>query len=79
MTSVTEGGQVTFTITRSGDKPSETVYFSAWQDTASYNDGDYRMSNGQKPEDIAVNFSSGETSETVTMSILDDDQADSPT
>ena len=75
-TSMYEGGRVTFTITRTGDQPSETVYFSAWADSASYAEGDYRMLNGSKPENIAVSFSSGEDSETVTLSILSDASAD---
>jgi Ca2+-binding RTX toxin-like protein len=75
-TSMFEGGRVTFTITRTGDQPAETVYFSAWADSASYAEGDYRMLNGAKPENIAVTFSSGEDDETVTLSILSDSSAD---
>src|SRR5438093_11094146 len=43
-TVVTEGNQVTFTISRSGDTPSETIYFSAVAGTASYSAGDYTRS-----------------------------------
>ncbi|MGA9581401.1 MAG: Calx-beta domain-containing protein [Allosphingosinicella sp.] len=75
-TSMYEGGRITFTIKRTGDQPSETVYFSAWSGTASYSEGDYRMLNGSKPENIAVSFSSGEDEETVTLAILKDDSVD---
>jgi Ca2+-binding RTX toxin-like protein len=75
-TSMYEGGRVTFTITRSGDLPSETVYFSAWAESASFVAGDYRMLSGAKPENIAVIFSSGDKTETMTMEILQDGVAD---
>ena len=71
-TTATEGNQVTFTITRSGSTPSETIYFSALTGTASYSAGDYAMSNGASPANIAVNFGSGVTSQTVTMNMLSD-------
>jgi Ca2+-binding RTX toxin-like protein len=75
-TTVSEGGQVVFTITRSGDKPGERIFFSAWQDSAKYSDGDYRLSTGGEPRDHAVDFRSGETTKTVTLSILQDGVAD---
>ena len=77
-TTVTEGNQVTFTITRTGDKPAETVYFSTLSDgTATYGEGDYTTTSGGPPANIAVNFSSGETSETVTLNIVNDGTSDS--
>ena len=77
MTTVTEGNQVTFTITRTACAPAERVFFSAWSDSATYDEGDYQMSNGVKPENIAVDFAANDTSKTVTMSILQDGQPDS--
>ena len=76
-TTATEGNQVTFTVTRSGITPSETIYFSALTGTASYSAGDYAMSNGASPANIAVNFGSGVTSQTVTMNMLSDGVSDS--
>jgi Ca2+-binding RTX toxin-like protein len=77
-TTVTEGNQVTFTITRSGDKPAETVYFSTLSDgTATFGEGDYTTLSGGAPSNIALSFSSGETSETVTLNIVNDGVADS--
>jgi len=77
-TSTTEGGQITFTVTRSGDKPTETVYFSTLSDgTATYGEGDYATTSGGSPTNIAVNFSSGETSETVTLNIRNEGESDS--
>jgi hypothetical protein len=77
-TTVVEGNQVTFTITRSGDKPAETVYFSTLSDgTATYGEGDYATTSGGSPANIAVAFSSGTTSRTVTLNILNDGVADS--
>ncbi|MBV8685057.1 MAG: DNRLRE domain-containing protein, partial [Alphaproteobacteria bacterium] len=75
---VVEGNQVTFTITRSGDKPAETIYFSTLADgTATFNEGDYTTTSGGAPSNIAVSFSSGTTSRTVTLNILNDGVADS--
>ena len=75
---MTEGGQVTFTVTRSGDTPAETVYFSTLSDgTATYAEGDYTTTSGGQPLNIAVNFSSGETSDSVTLNIVSDGVADS--
>jgi hypothetical protein len=77
-TTVTEGGQVTFTVTRSGDKPSETVFFSARSDgTATWNEGDFSTTSGAIPLNIAVNFGSGVTSQTVTLNVANDGQNDS--
>ena len=46
-TAVTEGGQVTFTVTRSGDKPAETIYFSARADsTANWSESDFSTTSG---------------------------------
>ena len=77
VTTQTEGNQVTFTISRSGSTPAETVWFSAVAETASYTDGDYTMANGAEPLNIAVSFASGATSATVTMAIVNDGKADS--
>src|SRR5204863_221272 len=77
-TTVVEGNQVTFTITRSGDKPAETVYFSTLSDgSATYAEGDYATTSGGSPNNIAVSFSSGTTSRTLTLNILNDGIADS--
>jgi len=75
---VVEGNQVTFTITRSGDKPAETVYFSTLADgTATFSEGDYATTSGGSPTNIAVSFSSGTTSRTVTLNIISDGVSDS--
>jgi Ca2+-binding RTX toxin-like protein len=78
VTTITEGNQVTFTITRSGDKPAETVYFSTLSDgTATYAEGDYTTTSGGQPANVAVPFSSGSTSQTVTLNIINDGVSDS--
>ncbi len=78
VTSVTEGGQVVFTITRSGDKRVETVYFSALGDgTATYGEGDFTTTSGGQPLNMAVSFGSGVTSQTVTLNIVKDGSSDS--
>jgi hypothetical protein len=74
---VTEGNQVTFTITRSGSTPAEKVYFSAVAGTASYAAGDYTTTSGGQPLNIPVDFASGATSATVTLNIVNDGVADS--
>jgi hypothetical protein len=75
---VVEGNQVTFTISRSGDKPAETVYFSTLSDgTATYGEGDYTTTSGSAPANIAVTFSSGTTSRSVTLNIINDGVSDS--
>lgn len=56
-TTTTEGGQVTFTITRSGDKPSETIYFSARSDgTATWGEGDFSATSGIIPLNMPAHF-----------------------
>ena len=79
VTTATEGGQVTFTITRSGDKPSETIYFSARADgTRDLGEGDFSTTVGRSiPLNIAVSFGSGVTSQTVTLNITSDGESDS--
>jgi Ca2+-binding RTX toxin-like protein len=75
---VIEGDQATFTITRSGDKPAETLYFSALSDgSANWAERDFSTTSGGQPLNIAVSFSSGTTSRTVTLNILDDGVNDS--
>src|SRR5207237_952138 len=77
-TTVTEGNQVTFTVTRSGDKPSETVYFSTLSDgTATYSAGDFTTTSAGQPLNVPVNFGSGVTSQTVTLNIVNDGVSDS--
>ena len=64
----TEGNvSITFTVTRSGDLPAQTIYASTLFDTATSASGDY-----DPLVNRAVNFSSGETSETFTVSINED-------
>jgi murein DD-endopeptidase MepM/ murein hydrolase activator NlpD len=78
MTSVNEGNQVTFTVTRTGNKPAETVYFSTLSDgTATFGQGDYATTSGGRPLNIAVNFASSDTSNVVTLNILNDGISDS--
>ena len=77
-TAATEGGQVTFTITRSGNLPSETVWFSTLADgTATYAEGDYTTTSGGQPLNIPVVFGADATSQTVTLSIANDGVSDS--
>lgn len=65
---VTEGNtSITFTVSRSGDKPAETIYASTLFDTASSSGGDY-----DPLVNHAVRFSAGETSATFTVSINED-------
>ncbi|MFG5384139.1 CARDB domain-containing protein [Yoonia sp. R2-816] len=77
-TSITEGNEVTFTITRSNDLPAETVYFSTLSGTATFDDGDYRLDGGGRPENVAVVFTAGQTSRSVTIDVLSGDGNDSP-
>jgi len=68
-------GTITFTITRSGSFPVETIYASTVQgSTNGYaaNSGDYVGLLNQ-----AVTFTAGQTSRTVTVSILNDTVAES--
>ena len=65
---VTEGNQITFTITRNGGELSaETVYVSTLQSEGYLNRGDYT---GRFNE--ALNFASGQTSKTVRISTTND-------
>ena len=67
-TSVSEGvGTVTFTVTRSGTLPAETVYVSTSTGEGYTNSSDYT---GKLNE--ALTFTSGLTSKTVTVSITND-------
>jgi hypothetical protein len=67
-TTVTESvGTVTFTITRSGATPSETVYVSTTVTEGYSNSGDYTSKTNE-----GLSFSSGQTSKTVTVSITND-------
>ncbi len=75
--SVNEGNQVTFTITRSGNLPGETIYFSTWPGTASFADGDYETTTGTAPKDIPIVFNSGDSTHTITLNILQDGKVDS--
>lgn len=70
---VTEGNtSITFTITRSGDFPAETIYASTLFDSAR-SPGDY-----DGLVNFAVQFSSGQTSRTFTVDI-NEDSIDEPT
>jgi uncharacterized protein YggU (UPF0235/DUF167 family) len=73
--SVDEGaGGITFTITRAGNFPVETIYLSTVQGSANgyaTNNGDYAGLLNQ-----AVTFTSGQTSRTVTVSIINDTTAE---
>jgi murein DD-endopeptidase MepM/ murein hydrolase activator NlpD len=60
-------GSVTFTITRSGGTPAETIYVSTTQTEGYSNSGDYTGIGNQ-----AVSFGSGQISRTVPVTILDD-------
>ena len=60
-------GTVTFTVTRSGGLPAETLFVSTYTGEGSANNGDYT---GKLNEQLA--FASGQTSKTVTVSITDD-------
>ena len=67
-TTVTESNTaITFTVTRSGNLPTETLYASTVLDTASATNGDYAGMVNQ-----AVTFVSGQTSATFTVSLKDD-------
>ncbi|MGD9881831.1 MAG: Calx-beta domain-containing protein [Reyranella sp.] len=64
---LTEGGTITFTITRSGSGTASTVYVGTEAGTASAGGGDYAGIAG-----IAVNFAAYETSKTVTVATYTD-------
>src|SRR4029077_11920281 len=67
-TTVSENaGNLTFTVTRSGSFPAETLYVSTLTDTASSSAGGYT-----RIVDQAGSFSSGQTSATFTVHINDD-------
>lgn len=78
-TSVSEGFQLAFTITRFGDQPEETVFFSTLADgSATFAEGDYRFGGGGSPANVPVSFEVGQTTATVTLDILGNDGDDSP-
>jgi methionine-rich copper-binding protein CopC/HAMP domain-containing protein len=67
-TTVDEGvGTITFTITRSGTTPAETIFASTTTGEGSANSGDFTAI-----ADQAVVFAAGETSKTVTISVTND-------
>jgi pimeloyl-ACP methyl ester carboxylesterase len=71
--SVSEGaGSLTFTITRSGSLPAETIYASTTTTEGSSNNSDYIGVNSQ-----AVAFTSNQTSRTVTVTITDNSSVES--
>jgi hypothetical protein len=61
------GGTITFTLTRSGGLPAETVYVSTTQDQGYTNNGDYTGFLSQ-----SLSFTSNQTQRTVTVSITND-------
>jgi uncharacterized membrane protein len=65
-------GTVTFTVTRSGATPAETLFVSTSTGEGFANNGDYT---GKLNEQLA--FTSGQTSKTVTVSITNDSVAES--
>ncbi|SVE64384.1 uncharacterized protein METZ01_LOCUS517238, partial [marine metagenome] len=69
LTPVEEGGQITFTITRSGTGSASTVYVTTQQSTAKYN-SDYT------PLSLTLNFAAYETSKTVTVNTLSDSETE---
>ena len=65
---VNEGaGTLSFTVTRSGGLPAETIYASTLQDQGSTNSGDYTGLANQ-----SVAFALNQTQKTVTVSITND-------
>ncbi|MEI4235323.1 peptidoglycan DD-metalloendopeptidase family protein, partial [Roseovarius sp. D22-M7] len=73
---VDEGNTLGITISRTGDKPEETLFFSTVKGTASYADADYELQGGGLPLNIEVDFASGQSKETVTLDILSNDGID---
>lgn len=65
-------GNITFTVTRSGSVPAETIYASTLVDTATSSGGDYTGI-----VDQAISFSPGQTSATFTVHINDDSAVES--
>jgi hypothetical protein len=60
-------GAISFTVTRSGSLPAETVYASTTQTEGYINDFDYGgLANS------AVTFAAGQASQTITIAIIDD-------
>jgi hypothetical protein len=66
-TAVTEGGNVTFTITRSASGSASTVYVATAAGTASGSAFDYTA-----PGLLTVSFAASEVSKTVTVATLTD-------
>src|SRR5712692_5143327 len=64
-------GTVTFTVTRSGTLPAETIFASTTQTEGFSNSNDYTGINSQ-----SLSFTSGQTSRTVTVSITNDSVAE---
>ncbi|MEK7266017.1 MAG: Calx-beta domain-containing protein, partial [Pseudomonadota bacterium] len=71
-TSTTEGGSITFTVTRSSGTGSQTVYVSTTQTEGYSNSSDYTSILNQ-----ALTFNSGETSKTVTVFTTNDSTVES--
>jgi uncharacterized membrane protein len=67
MTVNENAGTVTFTVNRSGGLPAETIFASTTQTEGFTNTNDYTGINSQ-----AIAFTSGQTSKTVTVSIIND-------
>ncbi|MGZ8364027.1 MAG: Calx-beta domain-containing protein [Caulobacteraceae bacterium] len=61
-----DDGTITFTVTRSGGTPAETIFVSTTQTEGSSNSGDYTSLLNQ-----ALTFSSGQTTKTFSVSITD--------
>ena len=67
-TSVSEGaGTVTFTVTRSGETPAETIFASTTNTEGSTNSGDFTAL-----ADQAITFAAGELTKTITVAITND-------
>jgi Ca2+-binding RTX toxin-like protein len=61
--------QVTFTVTRSGNLPSETIYYSTLHGSASQASGDYIGA-----VDLSLTFAAGQTTATFSIDIIGDTQ-----
>lgn len=67
-----EGDRITFTVTRTGDRPEETVCFSTLSGTATFGNGDYALAhNGGRPVDVAIDFGEGDRTGTVQIVVVD--------